>query len=191
MSLWKKCIRYKHASVKYGGTFYVVHVPLQVPVLYAVEVLGTLQGTCTVSQVVVYAVHVPVSLYVVHVPLTQVPVAQSVSVRHSRRVRSIVSSMQASYGEFSTLKPSGQLQVGRWFTGEHTALVPHPVNRGQGSEQLPSRHSFSSGQSLLKLQPSTQEPYSQICPKGQLLSAWHPARHTFSEQYSPARQCAS
>ena len=123
MSLWKKCIRYKHASVKYGGTFYVVHVPLPVPVLYAVEVLGTLQGTCTVSQVVVYAVHVPVSLYVVHVPLTQVvvyavhvpvslyvvhvpltqvPVAQSVSVRHSRRVRSIVSSMQASYGEFST-----------------------------------------------------------------------------------------
>lgn len=138
-----------------------------------------------------------VSQGVRHLPRWHVPRPQSLSSRHSSWVRSAEAGTQASYGEFSSLKPSGHLHVGKWFTETQTALVPHSPNPKHGSLHWLSRHSLSMGQSLLKWHPSSHSlmlcsgPWPQIWPKGQLESDRQPGRHTLSSQYSPARQCAS
>lgn len=131
------------------------------------------------------------------IPSWQVPLPQSLSSRHSRSVKSAEATTQASYGEFSSLKPSGHRQVGRWLMATHSAFVPHSVNPAQGSEHVPSLHSCPIGQSLLKWQPSSHSlvdssgPLPQICPNGQFESDRQPGRQTFSSQYSPAKQWAS
>ena len=113
-----------------------------------------------------------VSQGVRHLPRWHVPRPQSLSSRHSSWVRSAEAGTQASYGEFSswkqqhfimspgavnnpTLKPSGHLHVGKWFTETQTALVPHSPNPKHGSLHWLSRHSCNMSSSSLSLSSSS------------------------------------